>query len=295
MIITRLNGGLGNQMFQYAIGKSLSLKHKSNLYLDVFVYKSYLSDRTYELSKAFQGDFRTVVKEDIKELFGPLYINGLDKLTSRQPFLRFSKKYIKEPSFNFWPGVKDVPADCYLSGYWQSEEYFKGISDQIRKDFIFKPFDSKQNLRMEEKIKCSENSISIHVRRADYISNSKAFLTHGLCPISYYKLAINYFLKTKRNVNFFVFSDDIEWAMSNITIRGAENSFTYISHNKGVDSFNDMALMSLCSFNIIANSTFSWWAAWLNKNKSKKVLCPSKWFADGRETTSLIPRSWVSI
>ena len=177
----------------------------------------------------------------------------------------------------------------YYIGYWQSEKFFKDISDEIRKDFSFPKFTSEKNLEILKLIK-SYNSVSIHIRRGDYLQN-RGF--NGLAPLEYYQKAIEYIKNKIENPHFFIFSNDIEWCRKNLSI---ENSY-YIDWNRGEESYRDMQLMSLCKHNIIPNSTFSWWGAWLNKNPNKIVIAPEKWFNDcvNIDYSNIVPETWIKI
>jgi Glycosyl transferase family 11 len=178
-----------------------------------------------------------------------------------------------------------------LDGYWQSEKYFIDCSKLIRKDFTFKNELDSYNLKLKSKID-KTNSVSIHIRRGDYVNNLNTNATHGLCSIDYYIKAVNYITERIESPYFFVFSDDIEWAKKNIMLNFP---CQFISHNIGSKSYLDMQLMSLCKHNVIANSSFSWWGAWLNSNDNKIVIAPRKWFAVNTDICDLIPSNWISL
>ena len=178
-----------------------------------------------------------------------------------------------------------------MSGYWQSPKYFNSIETLIRKEFTFqKPLDSK-NLEILNLIK-NTISVSIHIRRTDFqIINSNDI--HGFCSLEYYDEAINYIHTNVLMSKFFIFSDDINWAKENLKV--PMNSY-FVSGNTGEKSYIDMQLMSNCNHNIIANSSFSWWGAWLNSNPKKIVIAPKKWFSDEKmnaQTDDLIPAEWI--
>jgi len=283
VIITRLFGGLGNQMFQYAAGRRLANKLSVELKLDVnFLGKSGI--RQYAL-----GVF------NIKESFASAQeISALapkNKLTQAiaKRWPSHWPKYFQEKQFHFDPDILKLPDDVYLKGYWQSEKYFSDIIPLIRKDFTFKIPQTGRNKELAEII-ASEQSVSIHIRRGDYIAANKY---HHICNQDYYLRCEDYIEKTNRDVHFFVFSDDPEWAKN---ILRNIHRVTFISHNHNNDC-EDMRLMSQCQHHIIANSTFSWWGAWLNANKDKIVLAPKQWFADSTQTAikldDLCPNSWV--
>jgi hypothetical protein len=209
---------------------------------------------------------------------------------SRQEFRALRcRSLVVEPYFQYWPGITTVNAPCYLVGYWQSERYFKNVSDVIRKDFTFCQPLNEQNAAIAEQIG-SVNAVSLHVRRGDYINNPKALATHGLCPHSYYEAAIRYIEERVVTPYFFVFSDDMQWVRENIKI---DHPCYYVDHNHGKESYNDMRLMSMCTHNIVANSSFSWWGAWLNSHTDKIVIVPQKWFVNNNNVKDLFPSGWV--
>jgi hypothetical protein len=174
-------------------------------------------------------------------------------------------------------------------GYWQSEKYFSEFSQQIRRDFSFcKPL-SSDNEEFANEIN-HINAVSLHVRRGDFVNNPTTLATHGLCSLDYYRAAVQYISYRVNQPHFFIFSDDIAWTKENLEIVFPCH---YVDHNQGAESHNDMRLMSLCQHHIIANSSFSWWGAWLNPSKEKIVIAPKRWFAKQIDTRDLLPPSWV--
>jgi hypothetical protein len=135
----------------------------------------------------------------------------------------------------------------------------------------------------------THNSVALHVRRGDYLTNTSAANYHGVCSLLYYQKAIDLLSSQYSNLYFYVFSDDIKWAESNLTIPFPT---TFIGHNFGDQSFQDLRLISRCKHQIIANSSFSWWGAWLNSYENKTVIAPKKWFLNNKKTESLFPPSW---
>ena len=200
--------------------------------------------------------------------------------------------YVKEKYFHFDPDILSVPNNSYLEGYWASEKYFQDISDVIRKEFILKNTPDAINKAMMKRIS-SCNSISIHVRRNDYVEDKKTNDFHGVCGLEYYNKAVSMIGKKIKNPTFFVFSDDPEWCKINLRL---DFPTDYVTHNLGKKDYEDMRLMSACKHNIIANSSFSWWGAWLNNNSNKIVVAPKKWFADASTNTAdLVPKQWSRI
>ena len=295
MICVKLFGGLGNQMFQYAFGKSLSCRLNSSLFFDIsfFNIKSYnTTKRLFELKifdinlscveEAELPIFKPILLRIVNTIFYKIGLNGIQ--TSR---------YFIENKIGYIASTHKIKNYCYLSGYWQSFKYFQDIENIIREDFRFPEIKDERNLIIVSQI-IVENSVSIHVRRGDFIDQSLTNV-HASCSIDYYNDAINFINKHISSGRFFVFSDDISWAMNNLVL--PPNSVP-VTGNTGENSFIDMQLMSLCKHNIIANSSFSWWGAWLNNNSNKIVIAPKLWYRDTHmndHTIDLIPKEWIRI
>ena len=291
MIITKIIGGLGNQMFQYAVGRHLSIKNNTTLKLDIHGFTN------YELRKYDLGHFNILediaTPEDLSNVVFPSdsgickvrkFLKG--KITKAQRI-----NHIKEQNLNFQPDILNIGDNNYLDGYWQSEEYFADIEDTIKKEFSLKSQPDPINETFVGKITDCE-SVSIHIRRGDYISNPKTAQVHGFIGLEYYQKAINIVLNQISDPHFFVFSDEPEWAIRNIK---SDAKITFIKHN-GLKNFEDMRLMSNCKHHIIANSTFSWWGAWLSRGNDKIVIAPKKWFANREySNTEIIPSNWLQI
>jgi len=292
MVIVQLAGGLGNQMFQYAAAKNISIRHKLPLLLDVNAYHTHDRHQGFELDRAFGLGTSKATASDIREVLGwrgGALFKRMCCSTAR--FFR-PQKFICEPHFHYWPGLSKVNASCYLSGYWQSARYFEDIQHLVRHDFTFPEPLSGENRSLAEFVS-RVNSVAVHYRRGDYISDPKTTAIHGGCPDSYYDNAIELVGRRVSDTRLVVFSDDIEFVRANW---GGRPPAVFVDHNKGRDSYLDLRLMSLCKHNVIANSTFSWWAAWLNKNLSKIVVAPSRWFADPTvNTQDLFCTGWITL
>lgn len=292
MVISHLIGGLGNQMFQYAAARALSIKLGVQLRLDISSFANYQLHQGFELQRIFNCSSEVASKENLDEILGWQSLPVVKRILLRPGMKVFRyKRLVVEPHFHYWSGINNLTKDCYLDGYWQSEKYFINIADQIRKDFTFKLPMQSANAELVRQI-ALVNSVSLHVRRGDYASNPKNIATHGLCSIEYYRAAIIHIVKHIKSPNFFVFSDDIEWVKDNLKL---DFPHQYVDHNQGKESYNDMRLMSLCKHNIIANSSFSWWGAWLNSNEKKLVIAPKQWFAHKVNTSDLIPGGWLTL
>jgi len=295
MIISRLNGGLGNQMFQYALGKVVSYLNKTNYFLDISLYdhqQEVDTPRSYELD-LFSNIKATIAKKTLLEKFTKpnklkLLLNHYLKLNLQA----YPPKWIRENGHQFHPEILELKGDYLLDGYWQTEKYFKKYRNLILEDFVFPKKTSQKNRNIIKKITNSQ-AVSLHVRRGDYVSNKLTNAYHGAVSLNYYEKAINLIKKKVKNPLFIIFSDDPKWCKNNLPV--PKNSI-FVDHNKGKQSFEDMRLMSLCKHNIIANSSFSWWGAWLNQNSNKIVIAPGSWFKNkDSNTTDIIPSNWIKI
>lgn len=294
MIIVHIYGGLGNQMFQYAMGRKLALKNQVSLKIDNAWYqldvKEATAARRYELSH-FNITAATATQRDIEKLLRPYpfpFQFIFDKVSTRLPF--YKRRLVGERHFHFDPEMMKVEGSAYLRGYWQSEKYFADVREDLLKEFSFKASLDALNLQHAGRIGATD-SVSLHVRRADYVTDKEVNRILGLCSLEYYERAVNYIRSKITRPVFFIFSDDMEWCRKNLLLPEETH---FIDNNKGADSYRDMQLMSLCRHNIVANSSFSWWGAWLNQNPEKIVLAPQRWFTDASMTDrDLVPESWL--
>lgn len=284
MIIVKLKGGLGNQMFQYAAGRQLSIIHKSPLKLDLSFLQGEATDytkREYELDK-FNITAEIATPEEVEQL----------KKKSWKKLFRKTK--IRERIFGVFKTKLRGSKNCYLNGYWQSEDYFDKIPNIIRDDFTFiEPLTDNYFLELQEQITKS-NSVSIHFRRGDYVTDLKTNKTFGVCSIDYYQKAVEFLSKRVSNLRIFAFSEDIEWVKSNFN---THHPIVFVEKSDE-NLHSDFRLMSMCKHNIIANSSYSWWAAWLNSNEEKIVVAPQKWYENKRkqyQSADRVPESWVKL
>ena len=289
MITVKLKGGLGNQLFQYALGRNLSLINETNLILDI---SNFASDklRNYALGSFNIPNTVTLSnKSNLKNKF--LYALGKKNLPLSR-ILKLQINFINEYKFEFNDNILQSPNNSFLDGYWQSEKYFNSIEHTIRNDLLLNHEFSEAHKNLLNEI-LNTNSVSIHVRRGDYANNPTTKAYHGLCPIDWYVQAINKIKETEGNTHFFIFSDDVDWVKSNLK---STERITYVSNGACGSDSDEMTLMSRCKHNIIANSSFSWWAAWLNNNPAKIVIAPSRWFsAKDINTNDLIPETWIRL
>jgi hypothetical protein len=203
-----------------------------------------------------------------------------------------SPRVIWEQSFCFDPEVLQLHDNIYLVGYWQSERYFADIREVLLQEFtVASPLSGRNRALADAITGC--NAVSMHIRRGDYVSNATTAAFHGVCDLDYYESAIEQIDTFVDQPHIFVFSDDHAWTRQHLHLQG---KVTYVDHNDPDQGHEDMRLMSLCKHNIIANSTFSWWGAWLNRNPNKTVIAPRCWFADASiDTSDLIPSSWIRL
>jgi len=292
MIISNLIGGLGNQMFQYAAGRALSLSKEVEFKLDVSDFDAYRLHQGFELQRVFCCPVQLANLDEVRSVLGWQSSSITRRILARPELAVFRRRsFAVEPHFHFWDGINYVGVNSYLTGYWQTEKYFSGYSDVIRSDLSFKNPFNNINACVAEQIN-GVSAVSLHVRRGDYVNNPKTTANHGVCSLDYYLSAIQYIAERVAKPEFFIFSDDPAWVKDNINI---DFPSRYIDHNQGAESYNDMRLMSLCKHHIIANSSFSWWGAWLNPDPNKIVVAPRKWFANSNDVSDLFPDAWVSL
>jgi hypothetical protein len=289
MIITRLIGGLGNQLFQYAIARNLAFIHKTNVKVDITPFETY---KLHEYSlKPLNIKESIASPKDVSSLKNPTMKERIKaKIRRRMPVPPAS--YIREKHYHFDPDILDLPNNIYLEGYWQTPKYFFDILDTLREEFNPHTVPGGKDLDILNKIKNSY-SISIHMRRGDYVKNPKTQEYHGVCDIDYYKRCIRLLADKVQNPHFFLFSDDPKWCEENLH---TNYRLTAVSHNDAKKNYEDLRLMSNCSHQIIANSSFSWWAAMLNKNPAKIVCSPQNWFKNSKnDIKDLLPETWIRI
>jgi len=295
MIIVKLTGGIGNQMFQYAAARRIAYVNNTQLRLDLnwFNEVGLWTNRKYEL-EAFNVVGEIATPSDILAL----KTRKQNPLSRRLPnFLKkivfhTNQTHIIEKYFSFDPAILNVKNNVYLDGYWQSEKYFIDIEQIIRREFTFKTDPTERN-RQESNVITSSEAVAVHVRRGDYVTLAQANTFHGLCPPEYYRSAADKIAKQINKPVFFVFSDDIAWVKDNVKL---DYETVFIDHNDPDQGYEDLRLMSLCKHHIIANSSFSWWGAWLNSSPHKIVIAPRIWFQKAsQDTRDLIPPTWIRL
>jgi len=296
MILVEIMGGLGNQMFQYAAGRSLALRLGTVLKLDLTSLEESREGfalRPYGLS-CFRIAADIATPEDVTTLLGnkPIYNILRAKLLKRLGLRWKLPCLYREPHYHYDTNFECLPDNTWLSGYWHSENYFSSIRQLIMEEFsCYEPL-TDQNQKIADCI-ANTQSVSIHVRRGDYVTDPVTSQFHGTCSLDYYKDAVAEITRRTDNPHFYIFSDDHSWVKEHLLL---DHPTTFVDCNGPDKSYEDLRLMSLCRHNIIANSSFSWWGAWLNRNPSKTVMAPRRWFNNpDLDTKDLIPSGWLKL
>lgn len=279
MIIVKLMGGMGNQMFQYAFGRNLSIKYNVPLKIDL----SFLKNRNMGHNFVYR-DYDLDIFH-VHSDFEIGYINNL--YTANEPHFHYSQNFINAIENTLKSGNSIL-----LDGYWQSYLYFKEYEEIIREDFKFRDnvelTNNNEIDQMVKKIKES-NSVLINVRRTDYLNTN----FHGVMGMDYINNARTIIESKVDNPHYFIFSDDVDWCRENMKF----DNMTIVDHSYKGEKFGYyLQLMSKCKHFIIPNSSFAWWAAWMNTDDSKIVISPKQWFTDNNiNTNDLIPSNWIRI
>lgn len=260
MINVTLMGGLGNQMFQYALGRSLQLRGR---------------EVTYRRRDLPDGNEATPHKFNT-----PFY--GLDGLRTKVTFGDPHGPHIEDTKMLFRQDVYDAPETCILTGHWQTEKYFTGAGSVLREEFI--PVDLPENIRLSGEF-VGKGAVAMHVRRGDYVGMNETF--HGLMPVSYYQEALAIVRAKNPDIRVLIYSDDPAWCHDNLPGK------IIVTNNR----FWDLYLMSRAEHIIIANSSYSWWSAWIGDGKPGRiVVAPKKWFVTTSvESADIVPDRWVKI
>jgi hypothetical protein len=273
---------MGNQMFQYAIGRALSIRLNRPLVLDLSRLRlepEYGFDlRYFRLGRQHVRDRRGLARRVSRNVVRLLAAHGIEVM-----------RFVDESSLQFSADVVEIRTPCVLDGYWQSERYFESFGGQLREEFTIVADQDPRSAACEAKIR-GVRSIGLHVRRGDYVATPESHAFHGTCPMEYYDAALELVLsRIGPEAELFVFSDDIEWARANI--RYALPT-THVDWN-AARSYEDLRLMSACGALIMANSTFSWWGGWLNPRSDKVVVAPRQWFRAPGVVSDLPQSPWL--
>ena len=289
MIIAKIHGGLGNQLFQYAFGRNLAVKNNCELKLDLSFFDNQ-SLRKYALTH-FSIVENIASAGECHELMQKRF-SVADRFTRR--FFKSRASVAEEKKLVFDPQFLKTGDNTYLNGYWQSEKYFSGISKQIKQELEIKTAPSAANSHMRTAIE-SGNAVSLHIRRGDFELDATVNKVHGTCSPDYYSQAAGLMAKTLADPVFYVFSDDMPWAREHLQLTYTTR---FVDINNEDAAFEDLRLMHCCRHHILANSTFSWWGAWLNPKTDKIVIAPKTWFNDpglNLQSASIIPETWIRI
>uniref|UniRef100_A0A7C1TAP0 Alpha-1,2-fucosyltransferase n=1 Tax=Agrobacterium albertimagni TaxID=147266 RepID=A0A7C1TAP0_9HYPH len=292
MIIVKLLGGLGNQMFQFATGRAVAHRLNAELLLDVSAFTHY-DLRRYELdSWAIRA--RPATPEELTRAgvsaAPPTFVRRLMQAAGfGLPMNRF-----QEASFAYDPRILAVKDPAYLDGYFQSARYFADVAGLLREEFVLRAPVDDRNAEVRRKIdESGASAVSLHIRRGDYVTNAHTAQYHGVCSLDYYRRAVAHIAERCPAPRFFVFSDDLDWVKDNLHI---EQEMVLVDANGPDSGAWDMALMMACRHHIIANSSFSWWGAWLNPHPEKIIVAPQQWFSGAtHDTRDLVPGDWVRL
>ena len=275
MIIVRIKTGLGSQMFQYAFARFLSLKNKDSLILDVTSF-------TKNKPRDFALHHFNITGKIIRDT------EEITHLLTTYPF-----RIVKDTDLRYHPAFMNLKGNIYLDGYWQSWRYFEPIREIIASDFKFRSSPKSKNRKILQEIRC-HNSVCIHFRRGDHVHNPYVNKTHGVVPANYYEQAIAVIATKVKSPQFYVFSDDIEWVKQHFVL--SSHPFRIVDINDVRHPQEDLRLMTECKHHIIANSTLSWWGAWLAKSDGQIVCAPKRWFINPQfSSRDMIPQNWIQI
>lgn len=276
MRLIKMTGGLGNQMFIYAFYMQMKERFP-HVYIDLSDMVHYHVHYGYEMHKVFGlPQTEVCMNQSLKKVLEFLFFKTI--LERKQKGTEtYSRKYI-------WPLI-------YYKGFYQSEKYFGAVSQRVRETFVFDENKANEKTRqLMARINSDDRSVSLHVRRGDYLQAKHWKTTGSVCGLPYYKNAVLKINEMVNNPSYYIFSDDMEWVRENLPMEHA----IYVDWNVGEDSWQDMMLMSCCRHNVICNSTFSWWGAWLNPGMGKIVIAPERWFSHV-DTPDIYPENWIKV
>ena len=285
LVVVRLEGGLGNQLFQYAAGRTIALATGRDLLLDPSAYRA-------DPLRSYQLDHFAIAARPLRRGDVPWFRLRRSRLGAILP--RRARVEIVREAFParvpVWPEAPVEGAGTpYLIGYWQSERYFVAIADTIRREVRVNAAPEGRNARLLAEIAAGD-AVAIHVRRGDYVSNPAATAYHGLCGLDYYHAAIRRLCESVPRPHCFVFSDDLDWVRANLD---TGHPTTFVGHNTDTP-WEDLRLIAACRHFIVANSSFSWWGAWLGAWPGKQVIAPARWFrADHGGEGEIVPAGWL--
>lgn len=293
MIIANLIGGLGNQLFQYACALALARRTGHALALAVDQFADYALHQGFELTRVFAAEAPLASPDQVARLLGPLQGAAARRWVARLlPGRRQGGRAWFEPADGrFLPALLQTPGPAYLHGYWQDERYFADQAVALRQQLRFREPSAQTTDGLRRLLDPAAGTpVSVHLRRGDYVSNPKNQRIYADCTPSYYAAAMDRLQAMEPRATFWVFSDDMPWAREVLADRRSQ--MVFVDHNRGPNSWNDLLLMSRCRYHIIANSTFSWWGAWLAERPGQVVISPRLWFNDAARGVHTVPQRW---
>lgn len=289
MKIVKILGGLGNQMFQYALFLALRERFPDDeVKVDLSCFRGYPLHNGYEVDGVFSLDSPKATWRDVARVAYP-YPNYRCWQAGKYVLPRRRTMCVEASDFAIDPSVLSAEGDRYFDGYWQHEEYFAEYSDTIRNIFHFTNATDQRTIEVIDKVSAT-HSVSLHIRRGDYVNHP---LFKGICTPDYYRKAIGVLQESVAPELYCIFSNDVAWCKENIDPLLPAEQRIYVDWNKGAQSYVDMQIMSHCKHNVIANSSFSWWGAWLNRNPEKFVVAPRQWM--NADICDPIPDTWTRI
>jgi hypothetical protein len=279
----RVHGGLGNQLFQYAAGRALADRTGTKLRLDA-CYFGVEKLRSFELENF---KIRAAVVREPAESARYMYRDHIEDGWIRG---RFGAETVREPHYHYSDVLENAPPDSFISGYWQSERHFASSEKAVRAELRPKRL-SRRARKIKRQIESAAESVAVHVRRGDIASDPELRAWFGLTPLEYYERAAALIFEQRANPHFFVFSDEPAWCAENLDLPGTMNIVS-----GETSACDDLALISCCGDAIIANSSFSWWGAWLGESPDSIVIAPSQWVGElGHDTSDVIPDRWQTL
>jgi hypothetical protein len=290
LIIAEITHGLGNQMFQYAAARALAVRLGAPLKLDT----SWFKGSTYRLFLLDRFQIRATVATPFEEswmvrLKRPRAVKVMEFMRRCKVPGAVTRLVDEERGYD--DRFRSLQGNVLLQGYWQSEQYFDSIAPLLRAELTMKAPPDAANAAMEREMDSCE-AVVVHVRRGDYVSNPVFAERHGVCELDYYRRGMELLRQSVRDPHCFIFSDDPDWAEQNLRL---EVPCTYVTHNAGKQDHEDLRLMRHGKHFIVANSSFSWWGAWLSDHPGKRVIAPRQWYRNGGSLgRDMVPRSWTT-
>lgn len=283
MLIVKMQGGLGNQLFQYAFAKGLEHRTGKSVFFDTSEY-DLNSFRKFQLD-AFCTEYKAAPRRDVYAIKS----KGFFLRTLGKAFPYFLKSQVfREKSPVYDPSCFEIKGNVYYDGYWQSEKYFQQVKHILFRELKLKHSPSKRFIDLKNEIERQNGTVSLHFRRGDYVSDPNTNLFHGVCGLDYYERSIR-FISSKVSISrLYVFSDELDWVKENFK---SEIPITFVGEE--ISDVESLLLMSFCQHQVVANSSFSWWGGWLSQNDGIKIA-PLKWFSTKeKESSDIVPDSWV--